>query len=82
MAKRTFSYNGEDWEVETTGTATGAGASSGGYFPSVSRWSVTFQQVGDPKQEVRGSIGASDPNDLQLDQLVRELRRALHGARQ
>lgn len=77
MAKRTFSYKGQEWEVETTGTATGAGASTEGYLPPVTRWSVTFRQVGNPKTEVRGSIGAPDPNTLDADQLARELGRAL-----
>jgi len=78
MAKRRFSYNGEDWEVETTGTATGAGASGAGYYPPVSRWSVVFRPVkGDSKKEIRGTIGASDPNTLDAETLARELGRAL-----
>jgi len=76
MPRKEFTCDGEKWEVETTGTAAGAGVSGAGYFPKVSRWSVNFRRVSDRK-EVHGSIGADDPNKVAVDQLCRELKRAM-----
>ncbi len=81
MAKRTFTYEGEEWEVETTGTGVGAGASGEGYHPSISRWSVIFRPVKDPTKEIRGSIGNADPQKVDATQLARELGRALRARR-
>ncbi len=81
MATRRFSYNGEEWEVETTGIGTGAGASSEGHFPPITRWSALFRPLKGPKKkEVHGAIGAPDPNYLEPDQLVNELRHALRSS--
>ncbi len=77
MAKKTFSYDGQEWEVETTGAGVGAGASGAGHFPPVTRWSVVFRPLKDPTKEVRGTIGAPDPNKLDADQLAKEVARAL-----
>ena len=60
-----------------TGTATGAGASGAGHFPAVSRWSVVFRRTNNPREEIHGSIGASDLNTLDANQLAKELMRAL-----
>jgi len=82
MSTKRFSHNGEEWEVETTGTGVGAGASSAGHFPPISRWSVVFRPLKDPAREVRGSIGSSDPNTLDTEQLAKELERALRSKKQ
>ena len=42
LSTRTFSYNGEQWDVEPTGIGTGAGESSEGHFPSVRRGPSCF----------------------------------------
>lgn len=81
MATRRFSYDGEEWEVETTGIGTGAGASSEGHFPPITRWSVVFSPLKGSKKEVHGTIGAPDPNKLEPDQLVNELRHALRSSK-
>ncbi len=81
MPTKRFVLNGEEWEVEMTGTAVGAGASAAGYEPRVSRWSVVFRSVKDPSREVRGQIGASDLSKLSDQQLVKELERALRSRR-
>ncbi len=82
MPTKRFLHKGEEWEVETTGTAVGAGVSAAGYHPRVSRWSVVFRSIKDPSKEVHGQIGAPDPTKLDDRQLAKELERALRARRQ
>ncbi len=65
---RQFQYDGDEWEVQETGTALGFGG----------LWGANFRCISDPsKAEHEGDIRDIDPDNVSEDELRAALRRAL-----